>query len=313
VAGFPGPVIGSLRGVTTVSAVRVYPVKSWAGVPVPDAAVEPWGLRGDRRWMVVDRAGEVVTARERHVLLSLRAVPDDEGGLTLEAEGTPSLHVDLPSGPADVPVRISRLDRAVAAGDAADRWLSDVLGEPLRLVWLDDPRRRPVSPSHGGQDGDPLSLADAGPLLLTSTASLRQLDVWVHDEAERRGEPQPAPLEMLRFRPSVVVDGELEPFAEDRWQRVRVGEVTYRFGEHCDRCVMTTLDPGTTLGGKEPLRTLARHRRWEGKTWFGVRLIPTSVGRLVVGDDVEVLEVGPAPGRVSAPASSSAPRPPRPA
>jgi len=299
--------------VTTVSAVRVYPVKSWAGVPVPDAAVEPWGLRDDRRWMVVDHAGEVVTARERHALLSLRAVPDDEGGLTLEADGTPSLHVDAPTGPADVPVRISRLDRAAAAGDAADRWLSDVLGEPLRLVWLDDPRRRPVSPSHGGQDGDPLSLADAGPLLLTSTASLRQLDVWVRDEAERRGEPRPAPLDMLRFRPSVVVDGDLEPFAEDRWQRVRLGEVTYRFGEHCDRCVMTTLDPSTTLGGKEPLRTLARRRRWDGKTWFGVRLIPTSVGRLVVGDDVEVLEVGPAPSRVSAPAFSSAPSPPRPA
>jgi uncharacterized protein YcbX len=296
--------------VTVVSSVRVYPVKSFAGVEVPDAAVEPWGLRGDRRWMVVDRDGEVVTARERHALLSIRAIPDDEGGVTLEAGGAPSLHVVAPTGPADVPVALSRLDRATSAGADADAWLSSVVGEPVRLVWLDDPRRRPVSPAHGGRDGDPLSLADAGPLLLTTGASLRQLDVWVREEAERRGEREPEPLAMLRFRPSVVVEGDLEPFEEDRWAALRIGAVTYRFGEHCDRCVMTTLDPATTVGGKEPLRTLARHRRWDGATWFGVRLIPTSVGRLRVGDDVEVQALAP---EASARAASSAARPRRPA
>jgi uncharacterized protein YcbX len=292
--------------VTIVSSVRVYPVKSLAGIEVQGADVERWGLRGDRRWMVVDRDGEVVTARERHALLSLRATPDGEGGVTLDADGAPSLHVSPPTGLPDVPVELSRLDVATSAGPDADAWLSSRLGEAVRLVWLDDPRRRPVSPNHGGLDGDPLSLADAGPLLLTSTASLQQLNVWVREEAERRGESQPEPLEMLRFRPSVVVDGDLEPFEEDRWELVRLGEVTYRFAERCDRCVMTTLDPATTRGGKEPLRTLARHRRWDGKTWFGVRLVPTSVGRLAVGDRVEVAQVSSPPAGLSAPDASSA-------
>ena len=274
----------------TVARVRVYPVKSLAGVDVAAADVEPWGLRGDRRWMVVDISGEVLTARERHALLAVRATPDDEGGVTLDADGSASLHVPPPAGPADVPVGISRLDRATAAGQEADRWLSDVLDEPVRLVWLDDPARRPVSPAHGGRAGDPLSLADAGPLLLASTSSLAQLEEWMRQEADRRGEPAPSPLDMLRFRPNVVVEGHFEPFAEDRWQVLRLGECTYRFAEHCDRCVMTTLDPGTTRGGKEPLRTLARRRQWDGKTWFGVRMVPTSDGRLAVGDEVEVLE-----------------------
>jgi len=274
-----------------VSRVRLYPVKSLAGVDVPVATAEPWGLRGDRRWMVVDADGTVLTARERHALLSVHATPDDEGGLTLDASPGRSLHVDAPAGPADVPVRISRLDRASAAGVEADRWLSDVLGESVHLVWLDDPRRRTVSPAHGGRDGDVLSLADAGPLLLTSTSSLRQLELWMRQEADERGEEPPRALEMLRFRPNVVVDGDLEPFEEDRWRTVRLGGVVYRFAEHCDRCVMTTLDPATTRGGKEPLRTLARRRQWDGKTWFGVRLVPTSGGTLAVGDGVEVLEV----------------------
>lgn len=265
-------------------------MKSLAGVEVPAADVEPWGLRGDRRWMVVDRWGDVVTARERHSLLSLRATPDDDGGLTLDADGAPSLHVDPPSGPADVYVRLSRIDRATSAGADADGWLSSVLGAQVQLVWLDDPRRRPVSPNHGGEDGDPLTFADAGPLLLTSAPSLRQLDVWVAEEAQRRGESAPRPLDMVRFRPNVVVDGELPPFGEDAWRSVRLGALTYRVAEPCDRCVMTTLDPATTEGGREPIRTMARYRRWDGKTWFGMRLIPTSAGQLTVGDDVEVLD-----------------------
>ena len=54
----------------------------------------------------------------------------------------------------------------------------------------------------------------------------------------------------------------------------------------CDRCVMTTIDPVTLAGGKEPIRTLARHRRWAGKTWFGIRLAPRSTGVISVGDQV---------------------------
>ncbi len=51
---------------------------------------------------------------------------------------------------------------------------------------------------------------------------------------------------------------------------------------------MTTIDPVTIEGGKEPIRTLARHRRWDRKTWFGTRLVRTGGGdQLRVGDPVE--------------------------
>jgi uncharacterized protein YcbX len=269
-----------------VGAVHVYPVKSLGGGPVQQAQVELAGLRGDRRWMVVDPDGDVVTARKCHVLLSVTARTQGDV-LTLSAEGRPALEVRTPAGPPDVEVGLSRLDRATSAGFEADAWVSDLRGRPARLVWLDDPARRPVGTSHGGTGTDPLSLADAGPLLLTTTASLRQLDAWVAAEREQRGEPATEPLSMLRFRPNVVVDGDLEPFVEDRWRRLRIGEVEYRFAEHCDRCVMTTLDPLTQTGGKEPLRTLARYRQWDHKVWFGVRLIPLGTGLLRLGDAVE--------------------------
>ena len=60
----------------------------------------------------------------------------------------------------------------------------------------------------------------------------------------------------------------------------------------CDRCVMTTIDPDTAATGKEPIATLARSRRWDGKVWFGIYLIPDErrTGDVIrVGDPVEVL------------------------
>ena len=38
----------------TVSALHVYPVKSMRATSTRSAVVEPWGLAGDRRWMLVD-------------------------------------------------------------------------------------------------------------------------------------------------------------------------------------------------------------------------------------------------------------------
>jgi uncharacterized protein YcbX len=274
-----------------VTRIRVYPVKSLAGNDVGSAEVLPWGLAGDRRWAVVDPVGAPVTAREHNGMLALTVEPLADGGVLLGGglggaglSGGVPLRVDQPSDAAPISVGHSRQGTALPAGDEADEWLSARLGTPVRLVWQPDPRARPVNPAHGGLPADRMSLADAGPLLLTSEASLAQLDAWT-DEAT-------PPLDMVRFRPSVVIDGDPdEPFAEDSWPFVDLGEVRFRVTAICDRCVMTTVDPVTLVRGKEPIRTLAKHRKWDGKTWFGVLLVPvvepgSGSGIIAVGDTV---------------------------
>jgi len=88
----------------------------------------------------------------------------------------------------------------------------------------------------------------------------------------------------------VVVAG-APAWAEDGWRRLRIGEVTFRVAKGCDRCVLTTVDPDTAVKGREPLATLARHRRRDGKVWFGVNLIPDDPGaQIAVGAPVTVLE-----------------------
>jgi uncharacterized protein YcbX len=301
-----------------VTRIRVYPVKSFAGVDVGSAEVLPWGLAGDRRWGVVDTFGAPVTARERNVLLTLTAEPLAGGGILLgvdsprfrsrqvfplgrtppartetsasatgtgfgtDDDGTGTgtgepLRIDPPREADPIPVGHSRQGTALPAGPEADEWLSARLGMDARLVWQPDPRERTVNPANGGNPEDRMSLADAGPLLLTSEASLAQLDAWTDDATP--------PLDMLRFRPNVVIDGD-EPFVEDTWPFVELGGVRFRITKVCDRCSMTLIDPTTLAHGKEPIRTLAKHRRWDGLTWFGVLLAPQSSGSIAIGDEV---------------------------
>lgn len=270
-----------------VTQLRLFPVKSLGGMEVESARVEPWGIEGDRRWGLVDPSGEKVTARETHALLRLHAEQVDEETIRIH-DGGESILVDIPLGLPPIPVSHSRQGFAPPADQDVSEWISERMGRPLRLVWQEEPRIRRMSGAHGGQDGDSLSLADAGPLLLTSQASLAQLQEWVDETHGSEGEAE-GPLDMLRFRPNVVIDGE-EAFAEDTWPRVRIGDVEFRTAEVCDRCVMTTIDPQTFAAGKEPIRTLAKHRRWDGKTWFGTRLVPLGEGEIRLGDEVVPLD-----------------------
>ena len=268
-----------------VASIHLYPVKSLGGVGVERAGVEPWGLDGDRRWLVLDTDGTYLTAREEHRTLGITAAPRPGGGVRLTGLDGSTVDVDPPVDGPLAPSTISRLDAIRIASAEVHEWLSAQLGRELRLAWQDDPRQRSVSLDHGGRPGDPLSLADAGPLLVATLASMRQLNDWIAVGAVERGEDPPDPLPISRFRPNVVLDHD-EPFAEDSWRSMRIGEIEFRFAEVCDRCVLTTIDHTTFTTGKEPIRTLARFRNWGGKTWFGVRVIPIGTGQIAVGDEV---------------------------
>jgi uncharacterized protein YcbX len=92
---------------------------------------------------------------------------------------------------------------------------------------------------------------------------------------------------MNRFRPSVVVTG-FEPWAEDRWRRLRIGTVSFRVAKPCGRCLVTTTDQVTGERGGQPLRMLGRRRRFGHALHFGQNLIPDSPGLIRVGDPVEI-------------------------
>ena len=292
-----------------VAGLRIYPVKSMAGNAVTTAQVKPWGLVGDRRWAIIDDTGNNVTARKVHQLLGLQADIVGDTAIRITDRAGAAITVEAPVGTTTVAVGFRGLDRATPIGGEADAWLSARFDRSLRLVWQEDPTLRHISEAHGGKPGDSLTFADDGPLLLVTESSMQQLNDWIAADTDQPDVPDidptdlsddpgvgatdnPKTLDIVRFRPNLIIDGDT-PFAEDHWTTVRIGDVEFRRTMLCDRCVMTTIEPTTLAGGKEPIRTLARHRRWDGKTWFGIRLAPVDLSAdsratISVGDPVQV-------------------------
>ncbi|MFB9234049.1 MOSC domain-containing protein [Plantactinospora siamensis] len=272
-----------------LNAIHTYPVKGGHRLDRDTAPVRPWGLAGDRRWMLVDADGVGVTQRDAPALVTLRAEAH-AGGLLLRAEGRSDLDVAEPVGAEPLPVRVfnSRLPvPAQPAGGDADRWLGELLGRPVRLVWLGRPARHVPAEELPVDPGDRVNFADEYPVLLANPASLAALNGWLREAGSPEG-----PLPMERFRPNLVVAG-APPWAEDGWvgRRLRIGAVVFRVAGGCDRCMVTTIDQETGVRGKEPLRVLAAHRQRNQKLLFGVHLIPEPaagdlVGSVAVGDPV---------------------------
>ncbi|MBS0557872.1 MAG: MOSC domain-containing protein [Proteobacteria bacterium] len=263
-----------------LATIHVYPLKSGAALTLHSARVQARGLEHDRRWMLVDAAGKFITARTYPRLTLIRAEPAGDGDLHLRAPGMPDLHLVVPvnGGRSDVEVWDSHV-QALVAEAAANDWISGFLGLRAQFVHMDHACRRTVDPAHS-QPGDIVSFADGYPLLLITQASLDLLNSKLA-----------LPVPMLRFRPSIVVDG-TAPHAEDAWKRVRIGDIEFNMAKPCIRCVFTTVDfeRGEFDPAGEPLRTLLTYRRTPKGVSFGQNLIPRGTGLLRVGDAVEVLE-----------------------
>ncbi|MEU2226201.1 MOSC N-terminal beta barrel domain-containing protein [Streptomyces sp. NPDC018347] len=272
-------------GSAEVQSIHVHPVKAFQALSLREAVVEPWGLAGDRRWTLVDDGGKVVTQREQPRLALAAAEPLAGGGVRLSAPGRAPLTVRVPAPAVTLPVSVFGTEvEAVPAAAPAHAWCSAYLGTDVRLVHMDDPAvRRPVDPDYA-LPGETVSFADGFPLLVTTAASLGALNSLMAEGPNAHE----GPLPMNRFRPNVVVAG-TEPWAEDHWSRISVGEVVFRAAKPSGRCVVTTTDQDTAVRGREPLHTLARHRRVGGKLLFGVNLVPLSPGTIAVGDPVRVL------------------------
>jgi hypothetical protein len=263
----------------SLSRLTYYPIKACRGISVDACRVEAMGLENDRRMMVVTRQGKFLTQREMPRLALVSAGLGD-GQLRLAAPGYDEAQIEVRTRGDVLPVRIWK-DRDVPAvdqGEAAAQWFSSWLGKSVRLVHLAEGAARPINPEFAATANDQTGFADGYPILIVSEPSLEDLNSRL-DVA----------VDMERFRPNVVVLG-CEPYAEDGWRRIAIGDVEMAVVKPCPRCVVTTIDKGSMLRAPEPLRTLGSYRKQPGGAMFGQNAIPLGRGRLEVGAEVTVLE-----------------------
>lgn len=256
----------------SVSQLFVYPIKSCAGVGLVDSLLIETGLELDRAWMVVDPDGTFVSQRElprmawiQPTLKSLEMV--------LRAPGMLALHVALDT--VEKPVRVQVWNDTVAAyemGDLAARWFSDFLGQPLRLVRFDPEQKRLSDKAWTGHADAENAFADGFPILVTSTASL----VEVNRRLRLAGQPE---VTLARFRPNVVLDG-LDAHGEDHLDEIALptpqGEIRLKLVKPCTRCSIPDIDPVTAESGHSVGDVLASYRsdaRMQGALTFGVNAV----------------------------------------
>ena len=271
-----------------LAEIRIYPIKSCGGFPVASADVEARGFVGDRRYMLVDGRGRFLTQREHPRMAAIRvrqaggsgASAESVGGWVVEAPGQRPLSLpgSLPSGPRRAVTVWGDNLELTQADPAVNRWFGAALGLPCRLVNMSEGHVRRLRPGRG-RDTDQVSLADAAPVLLTATASLADLN-----------ERLSGPVGMVNFRPNLVAET-ATAFEEDRWRRIRVGAAEFDVAWACTRCVLTTIDPRTARKDPdgEPIRTLKTFRRGPGGVMFGQNLIPRRLGKVSVGDRIDIL------------------------
>ena len=261
-----------------LSRIRIYPIKACAGTDVREADIEKRGLRYDRRWMLVNEQGSDLHQFDYPRLAQISASLSGES-LVVQAPGMEPCSIPLqPHCSSPLTVRWHQgICEALPVSDQADAWFQDFLHVQCRLVFLPEDAQHPVEP--GYEIDHDLAAFTSFHYHLLGEGSLQDLNQRLE-----------APVPLERFRPNFVIAG-TPAFAEDSWRTIRINQHMFHVVKPCDRCAITTVDPVRgIMTGKEPLKTLARYRTFEGKVLFGQYLLSGENGVLHTGDPVEVLE-----------------------
>ena len=280
-----------------VSQLYIYPFKSGTGVELQQAQVETKGLLWDREFMLVSGSGKFITQRQFPQLAKVKVEiyrhNEQNINVTLKLEDNVDAF-DFDSSLSNPLIEAEIWgDRilAVDQGDEVANWFHRYLKLPenkvCRLVRQSPEYVRSLARKNS-IDTRPIGLADSSPVMLTATASLAELNqrmMEIHFS-------QAMTIEMNRFRPNIVVET-IEPFIEDNWSSIQIGNVRFKIVKPCTRCIIANIDQKQGIKDrlKEPLNTLSTFRQLSEKgVMFGVNMIPQNEGTIETGDRLKVLQ-----------------------
>ncbi|MGI8495946.1 MAG: MOSC domain-containing protein, partial [Pyrinomonadaceae bacterium] len=208
-----------------ITEINIYPVKSLKGSALQESLVEKRGLAFDRRWMLVDKDNKFLTQRELPKMAILKSELK-ENNLRISDLENEILIPLYPQTNEKVKVQIwsSNCSANVYANEIND-WFSEVLRKICKLVFMPDDSKRIVNPLYAANKfEDVVSFADGYPLLMIGESSLKDLNSRLEQK-----------VSMNRFRPNLVFE-DSEPFAEDNWKKIKIGNTIFQVVKPCDRC-----------------------------------------------------------------------------
>ncbi|MET1254414.1 MOSC domain-containing protein [Aliikangiella maris] len=264
---------------TFLSEISIYPVKSLSGIQLDEAKVETIGLQQDRTMMLIDENNVFITQR-KYPELALLEVKLKHNTILIKSPKQQPIQIsasDFQVTPLPVTIWKDNCYGCVAS-ESINSWFSEYLGFTVKLVTYYHTNPRPTDVKYS-KPGDIVSYADGYPVLVISSGSLADLNSRLQQ-----------PVSMKHFRPNIVIDN-CEPYAEDDWQQIRIGEVIFDAVKPCSRCILTTVNPQTGIKDpqQEPLKTLTQYRKFDSGIIFGKNLIPHSSGKIKLGDQLTII------------------------
>lgn len=261
-----------------ISDIINYPVKSLAGNHLSSSEVHERGLKDDRRLMLIDENNTFISQR-KFPMLSQIEVGITEDTLVLKDRRDNQLikfPFQLELKKTEVEVWKSKVTSHLFLKNDVNEWLSDHIGESIRLVYMDESDHRHINPDYASKD-ELVSFADGYPILIANTASLKDLNSKL-----------PSPISMDHFRPNIVIDYDIA-WDEDNWKRLIIGDVQLRIAKPCARCTVINVDPKTGEKNKDILISLSKSRLKDGEILFAMNAIVEKTGVINVGDEVVVV------------------------
>lgn len=301
----------SWEEVGKLTKLNLYPLKSGHRIELLQAECTEFGLKqtADQesafqlrdRCLVVysENDNEFRTARTYPKMVLIDVSVHDGNYLAVDAPTMRTLYVKIPNNE-DNQESVVRLHKgeeiyAIDCGDEAALWLSRYILEKdsgLRLGYHDASRRRDISKTHKTILDYYVNLSNSSTGLYSDlTAVLLVNHASVRDLNKRIGTSS---VTVDNFRANVVVDGpNLEPYAEDSWEWIKIGDVVLKNVKECTRCIMTTVDPenATRSSDREPLKTLETYRLSNGPNslpTMGINCEVKSKGIIKLGDPVYI-------------------------
>ena len=244
--------------------------------------ISPTGIEGDRQLMII-KDGKFVNQKRLPKLATVSTRRISESIIEFDSQETEAITHEIHSAGEELIIDFyTNLVPVIDQGDAIANWISEVIGNDVRVVALKSTFTRTVPLDEFALvDGiDQSRFVDVAPILVTNVASLEDLNSRLEQS-----------IPMNRFRPNVVIEG-LEAFAEDSVNSLESGDLKLVRATYCERCAITCTDQETGERNNEPINTLKSYRHREngyaGGVMFGTYMGVEGTASLKVGDTLTI-------------------------
>ncbi|XP_027356558.1 molybdenum cofactor sulfurase isoform X2 [Abrus precatorius] len=273
-----------------LKSITIYPIKSCGGFSARSWPLSINGLKHDRQWILKSLTGEVLTQKKVPEMCYISTSIDLSLGM---------LYVESPCCKEKLQIRLEsdvydgaivdvelygQRYKAYSYNSEIDAWFSEAVGKPCTLLRYSNSNQDSVLNKINGaarcrDTKNKLNFANEGQFLLVSEESVSDLNKRLSSNVQNGTSRAMVQVSASRFRPNLVVSGG-QPYAEDGWRYIRIGNKYFNSLGGCNRCQMINLalNAGQVQKSNEPLATLASYRRVkQGKILFGILLKYASI------------------------------------